>query len=51
MLFRKYFLYMPGKNIIRENNKSRSSTEIAKEMKISTRFNFINNIHELINSH
>ncbi len=53
---RKYFLYIPGKNIIkeytprmkltdkkikyiiREKNKRRSSTEIAKEMKISTRY-------------
>ena len=56
MLSRKYFLYIPGKNIIkeykprmklndkkikyiiREKNKRRSSTEIAKEMKISTRY-------------
>ena len=56
ILSRKYFLYIPSKNIIkeykprmklnekkikyiiREKNKRRSSTEIAKEMKITTRY-------------
>jgi hypothetical protein len=55
ILSRKYFLYIPSKNIIkeyrpgmklnekkinyiiREKNKRRSSTEIAMEMKITTR--------------
>ncbi|KQB35642.1 hypothetical protein AOG54_08770 [Acidiplasma aeolicum] len=59
---RKYFLYIPGKNIIkeytprmklndkkikyiiREKIKRRSSTEIAKEMKIST--GYINYIYK-----
>ncbi len=56
MLSHKYFLYIPGKNIIkeykpkmkltdkkikyiiREKIKRRSSTEIAKEMRISTMY-------------
>ena len=56
ILSRKYFLYIPSKNIIkeykprmklnekkikyiiREKNKRRSSTEIAREMKITTRY-------------